>query len=80
MSQLTDEDTSYIPKDFSNRGLVDEDIRVDVLDHLCSAAEIQNEFGKTLVRCYQSALKSSAARVASADSAPNHSNTTNSDV
>lgn len=58
MSQLTEEHISYILKDLSYRGLVHEDVRQEVLDHICSSVEAEMRSGRRFFDAYQSVLKS----------------------
>lgn len=57
MAQLTEEHISYITKDLSYRGLVDEGIREELIDHVCSAVEEEMDRGKRFFDAYRDVLR-----------------------
>src|SRR5688572_29195569 len=58
MAQLTEEHINYILKDLTYRGLVEEDLRHEMLDHICSAVEMEMATGKRFYDAYRHVLKS----------------------
>jgi putative ABC transport system permease protein len=58
MRHLTDKHIDYIVKDLSYRGIVVDGFRDEILDHICSAVEIEIEKGKRFIDAYHEVLKS----------------------
>lgn len=58
MAQLTEEHINYILKDLAYRGLVEDELQQELLDHICSAVEIEMAAGKRFYDAYQHVLKS----------------------
>jgi putative ABC transport system permease protein len=58
MPQLTNEHINFIIKDLSYRGVVQDDVREEMLDHICCVVETEMNSGKRFYDAYQFALKS----------------------
>lgn len=55
---LTDEHICYIIKDLNYRGIVAEGIQEELIDHVCSATEVEMERGIRFIDAYHRVLKS----------------------
>ncbi len=56
MSQLTGEHIDYIRKDLSYRGIIVEGIQEELIDHICSAVEIEMERDLRFIDAYHNVL------------------------
>ena len=54
---LNDEHISYIRKDLHFRGIVIEEIDEELVDHICSAVEVETQKGKKFIDAYQDTLR-----------------------
>jgi hypothetical protein len=52
MPQLTDEHINFIIKDLSYRGVVQDDVREEMLDHICCVVETEMNSGKRFYDAY----------------------------
>src|SRR5688572_31051695 len=55
---LTNDHISYIIKDLNYRGIVAEGIQEELIDHICSAVEVEMANGKRFIDAYHFILKS----------------------
>jgi len=55
--KLTDEHIHYISKDLHYRGIVADGVDEELLDHICSAVEVEMEAGTKFIYAYQKALR-----------------------
>jgi putative ABC transport system permease protein len=58
MAELTKDHIDYIIKDLNYRGVVAEGIEQEMIDHICSATEVEMEKGKKFIEAYHEVLKS----------------------
>ncbi|MEX2234305.1 MAG: ABC transporter permease [Cyclobacteriaceae bacterium] len=58
MGNLTDQHIDYIIKDLNYRGIIVEGFQDEVVDHICSAVEIEIGKGKRFIDAYHEVLKS----------------------
>lgn len=56
--QLTTDHVDYIIKDVHYRGLVVDGLKDEIIDHICSAVEIEMQSGKRFIDAYHHVLKS----------------------
>ena len=54
---LTNDHISYIIKDLNYRGIVAEGIHEELIDHVCSAVEMEMESEVRFLEAYQKVLK-----------------------
>src|SRR3990170_936965 len=57
MSQLTADHIDYIRKDLSYRGIIVEGIQEELIDHICSAVEVEMEKDLRFIDAYHKVLK-----------------------
>ncbi|HMF72110.1 MAG TPA: ABC transporter permease, partial [Flavitalea sp.] len=58
MGYLTDQHIDYIIKDLNYRGIIVEEFQDEVVDHICSAVDIEIGKGKRFIDAYRDVLKS----------------------
>jgi putative ABC transport system permease protein len=58
MAELSKDHIDYIIKDLHYRGVVAEGIEEEMIDHICSATEVEMEKGKKFIEAYHEVLKS----------------------
>jgi putative ABC transport system permease protein len=58
MGNITDQYIEYIIKDLNYRGIIVEGFQEEIVDHICSAVEIEMRKGKRFLDAYHEVLKS----------------------
>src|SRR5688572_32550451 len=53
---ITDEHIAYISKDLHYRGIVEEHVQSEILDHLCELVDNNMRRGQRFINAYESAL------------------------
>ncbi|HTF18802.1 MAG TPA: ABC transporter permease [Chryseolinea sp.] len=58
IAMVTDEHIAYISKDLHYRGIVEDDVQSEMLDHLCELVDANMENGQRFIDAYETALTS----------------------
>jgi putative ABC transport system permease protein len=57
MSQLTADHIDYVRRDLTYRGIIEEGIQEELMDHICSAVEIEMQKGSRFIDAYHGVLR-----------------------